>query len=170
MKPFVYIASIAFVFLLLGCGTIKETTITTTEPIKIPAVVIHDTISTYIPYEVFIQNGIDIDSAQRAYFIKNCNGTMEIDKDGLKATISFLSRDNRGKAQTITQLTAEVEKKQQEILQTKKTVSTESTPGDWWIFWASMKFWLSAIFLGILIGIVGTIILRMKTQLLKFIP
>lgn len=166
MKYFMILVTLLFI----GCGTIKETTTTETLAQEIPAVVIHDTTFVAVPYEVQIINGIDIDSAKRDYFVKNCKGTMNIDKDGMKATISFLSKDNKGKAETIVQLTSEIEKKKQEIEGTKKTTETKSTPSDWWIFIASAKFWIPAIFFGLIIGVIGVIVLRMKTTLLKFIP
>lgn len=166
-----HLITLYLTLLFVGCSNIKETTSTTTEPLTLPPVVIHDTVTVAIPYLVEVQNGIDIDSAKRDYFVKNCKGTMEIDKDGLRATISFLSRDNKGKAETITQLTAEVEKKKQELQVKTTTKTTESTPSNLWIFWNSFQYWISTFILGIIVGVVGLYILRLKTQLLnKFIP
>jgi uncharacterized protein YceK len=168
MKIIIFILSVLF---LGGCGTIQQTTTTETEGQILPAVVVYDTVFYPFPYEVLVKDGIDIDSAQRAFFLEHCKGTVEIERDGLKARISFLARDNKEKAETVIQLTSEIEKKEQVIQTIKKITDTKTTPSDWWIFWASLKFWLPFSVLGIFIGAIGMIVLRLKTSLLsKLIP
>ena len=155
-------------FILVGCSAIKETSTTSTEAVTIPAVIIHDTLMVAVPYALEIQNGIDIDSAKRDYFVKNCKGTVNIDQDGLKATISYLSKDNKGKAETITQLGYEIEKKEQEIQATKTVTQTQSTPAMWWIWWHSLLFQGLALILGLVVGSVGLFFLQSSRKI--FLP
>jgi hypothetical protein len=177
MKKLSKIVYTAFVFslLLVGCGTIRETTTTTTEAVKIPPVIIHDTIP--IPIELPITDEVT-DSIGRSYLEKYCKGNVDVDRDGLKLQVSFwvnttkaLKDSLNSQKKTVLQLGYEIEKKEQEIQETKKVVETKKTPGDWWIFFASMKFWIPAIFLGLIIGVIGIILLRLKTTLLsKVLP
>ena len=148
---------------LVGCGTIKQTTTTTTEQQAIPKETVHDTAFVYIPYETLVYQGIDIDSAQRAYFVEHCKGTATINEGNLRATISYLSKDNKDKAEVITSLEYEIEKKEQ-IIQEKKTVTeSKSTPGQLWIFFHSWQFTIPTALLFLVIGI----LLHAKSETIK---
>lgn len=161
--------------ILIGCGTIKETTTTSTEAQTIPAVVIHDTVG--IPVELPLRDS-QIDSIGRWYLKTYCKGTAEIDQDGLKATVTFytktvqIQRDSLNvKSKMIIQLNTDLEKKEQIIQATKTITQTKETPGDWWILWNSAKFWIPSGFIGMILGAIGLFLLRLKTTLLtKFLP
>jgi hypothetical protein len=167
----VKLITVFLALILIGCGTIKETTTTSTDAIKIPATVVHDTVG--IPVELPLRDS-QIDSIGRWYLETYCKGTTEVDQNGLKATVSFytktvqVQRDSlNAKSKMIIQMQTDLEEKEKTIQATKKTTETKETPGDWWIFWASAKFWIPAIFLGMII----LIVLRVSVPIAKkFIP
>ena len=178
MKIFVYMLAIAFVFMLSACGTIKETTTTTTEAKTIQGVVVHDTVTRYIAYNMAGYAWVRIDSIKRSTLEEDCHGEVAIDSAGLKAKFTYswkgavatLQDSIKKQTRVIETLKATVERKPIEIEATKTVKTTESTPGQLWIFWNSKQYWFSTFILGLIIGIVGMIALRMKTNLLKFIP
>ena len=174
MKPNIFLLA----FFLIGCGTIKETTTTTTLPVTIPPVVIHDTVKSYIAWERTGYAFVNLDSLKEWTLINLCKGEKTIDTAGIKETISYsYKRTIRTLADSLKNLTRvvgilkiDLDKKEQIIQGTKTISQKESTPGDWGIFFASIKFWFPALILGIIIGAIGLIILKMKTTLLtKFL-
>ena len=170
--------AIAFVFMLSACGTIKETTTTTTEAVKIPAVIVNHIDTIYITLNKEGYAFVSIDSLKQWTLENLCKGEIIIDTLGLKAKftyswkkiVSSLSDSLNNVIRMNQILKADLEKKQQEIEATKTVKTTESTPGQLWIFWNSKQYWISTFILGLIIGIIGLVLLRMKTTLLKFIP
>jgi hypothetical protein len=147
---------LAIAGLLVGCGTIKETTTTEIAGQTIPAVIIHDTVS--IPVELPLRSEV-IDSIGRWYLENYCKGEVNVDQNGLKASLKFWMSTAKGKDQllnekqkAIIELGYEIEKKEQEIESVKKTTETKSTPGNLWILLNSWIFWIPALILGIIIG------------------
>jgi hypothetical protein len=165
--------------IFLGCGTIKETTTTTTEAIKIPATIVHDTTIRYLTLKKEGYAFVRIDSLKQWTLENLCKGEISIDTAGIKATFSYswkkaaetLSDSLNKQSRVIETLKAEVVNKEREIEATKKTTETKTTPGDWWIFVASAKFWIPFSILSFILGAVVIILLRLKTTLLaKIIP
>jgi hypothetical protein len=153
--------------LLIGCGTIKETTTTETVGQTIPALIIHDTVS--IPVELPITSDM-ADSIGKWYLENFCKGEVNVDKDGLRASIKFWmttakSKDKllNEKENTIMQLGYEIEKKKQEIESIKTTTESKSTPGNLWILFHSWQFTIPAFILGALV----VILIGRKTTLLN---
>lgn len=164
--------SIISIILFIGCGTIKETTTTETLPQTIPAVIVHDTTKVLTTLPI---NSTQADSIGRWYLENYCKGTENIDQNGLKATINFyvktkqiLADSLNRTSQMILTLQSDIKEKEKIIQGTKITTETKTTPGDWWILWASMKFWLPAGILGMIIGAIGFYLLRSKLK--AFLP
>ncbi len=163
MKYLLIIASIIFI----GCGTIKETVTTTTQEQVLPAIVIHDTVSVIVELPLTDEK---TDSIGRAYLEKYCKGEVNVDQNGLKASLKFWMNTAKSKDQllsekqkTIMQLGYEIEKKEQIIQETKTTTETKSTPGNMWILFHSWIFTIPALILGAIIGI----FLRARVGLLQ---
>jgi hypothetical protein len=161
------IAFTALLFLFSACSTIKESTETSTTPVTVPAVAIHDTL--LIPVELPMREET-IDSIGRWYLDNYCKGTVDVDKDGMKATINFWTKTTKRLAdsldtakKTVIQLGYEIQKKEQIIQATKTVTTTESTPGQFWIWTHSFLFQ----FIAFALGVTAVIILQMK---MKFIP
>jgi hypothetical protein len=172
MKSIIFLLVAIF---LIGCGVTKTTT--TTEAIKIPAVVIHKTDTLYLVLKKEGYGFVSIDSLKQWTLENLCHGELIIDTLGLKAKFTYSwkrivssltdSLNNQIRMNQI--LKADLEKKKQEIEATK-TVK-ETTPGDLWIFFHSAKFWIPSFILGIILGIIGFIFLHAKLKVLsKFIP
>ncbi len=152
---------------LVGCGTIKETTTTTTEGQIIPAVIIHDTVT--IPVELPLTDE-KTDSIGRAYLEKYCKGEVNVDQNGLKASLKFWMSTAKNKdrllsekEKSIIQLGYEIEKKEQEIKEKKTITESKSTPGQLWIFFHSWQFTIPT---GILFLVLGFFLGR-KTEIIK---
>jgi hypothetical protein len=171
MKIFSIIAYTALLFLLSACSTIRETVSTTTEPIKIPAVIVNHIDTIYITLNKEGYAFVSIDSLKQWTLENLCKGEIIIDTLGLKAKftyswkkiVSSLSDSLNNVIRMNQILKAELEKKQQEILETKTVKTTESTPGQLWIWTHSFLYQFLAAALAITI----LIILQMK---LKFLP
>lgn len=135
MKPNIFLLA----FFLIGCGTIKETTTTTTLPVTIPPVVIHDTVKSYIAWERTGYAFVNLDSLKEWTLINLCKGEKTIDTAGIKETISYsYKRTIRTLADSLKNLTRvvgilkiDLDKKEQIIQGTKTISQKESTPGDW---------------------------------------
>ena len=152
---------------LVGCGTIKETTTTTTEGQIIPAVIIHDTVT--IPVELPLTDE-KTDSIGRAYLEKYCKGEVNVDQNGLKASLKFWMSTAKNKdrllsekEKSIIQLGYEIEKKEQEIKEKKTITESKSTPGQLWIFFHSWQFTIPTALLFLVIGI----LLHAKSETIK---
>jgi hypothetical protein len=174
-KIFVYMLAIAFVFLLLACGTIKETTTTTTEPIKIPAVVINHTDTLYLVLTKEGYGFVSVDSLKQWTLENLCKGELIIDTLGLKAKftyswkkiVSSLSDSLNDQIRMNQILKADLEKKAQELQGKTTTKTTESTPGQLWIWTHSFLYqFLAAVF-----AITVLIFLQLKMKLVtKYLP
>lgn len=156
--------------IILGCGSSKETTTTTTRFEAVPAVFVIDTQYIVIP-AVFDDS--QADSIGRAYLEKYCKGSAEIDKDGLKATISFyikkasqLQSALSEKHNLVIQLNTELEKKKQEIKSIVTTTEKKTEPSALWVWWASMKYWVSTLLIGILLGFITGWFVRSKFSII----
>ena len=152
---------------LVGCGTIKETTTTTTEGQIIPAVIIHDTVT--IPVELPLTDE-KTDSIGRAYLEKYCKGEVNVDQNGLKASLKFWMSTAKNKdrllsekEKSIIQLGYEIEKKEQEIKEKKTITESKSTPGQLWIFFHSWQFTIPTALIFLVIGI----LLHAKSETIK---
>ena len=175
MKIFVYMLAITFVFLLWGCGTIKETTTTTTEAVKIPAVIVNHIDTIYITLNKEGYAFVSIDSLKQWTLENLCKGEIIIDTLGLKAKftyswkkiVSSLSDSLNNVIRMNQILKADLEKKQQEIEATKTVKTTESTPGQWWIWTHSFLYQFLAAGLAVIV----LIILQLKMKLIsKYLP
>jgi hypothetical protein len=165
MKTVLIILGLAI--LLVGCGTIKETTTTETIGQTIPATIIHDTIS--IPVELPLTDE-KTDSIGRAYLEKYCKGEVNVDQNGLKASLKFWMSTAKSKDQllnekekSIIQLGYEIENKEREIETIKTTTETKSTPGNLWIL---LHCWQFLIPTGIIFFILG-MVFHARTELGK---
>jgi hypothetical protein len=152
---------------LVGCGTIKETTTTTTEGQIIPAVIIHDTVT--IPVELPLTDE-KTDSIGRAYLEKYCKGEVNVDQNGLKASLKFWMSTAKNKdrllsekEKSIIQLGYEIEKKEQEIKEKKTITESKSTPGQLWILFHSWQFTIPTALIFLVIGI----LLHAKSETIK---
>jgi hypothetical protein len=151
----------------VGCGTIKQTTTTTTEQQTIPKEIIHDTLR--IPIELPLTDE-RTDSIGRWYLKNFCKGEMQVDEKGLKASIKFWMSSSvkkdvelAKKEKEAIQLKYEIEKKEQ-IIQEKKTITeSKSTPGQLWIFFHSWQFTIPTALLFLVIGI----LLHAKSETIK---
>jgi hypothetical protein len=145
-------------FILCACGTIKETTTTETMGQVIPAVIIHDTVS--IPIELPLTDE-KTDSIGREYLEKYCKGEVNVDQNGLKASLKFWMSTAKSKDQLLSekqkaviQLGYEIEKKEQEIQTIKTTTETKSTPGNLWIFFHCWQFLIPTAFIFLILGMI----------------
>ena len=160
--------------LLCSCGTIKTTTTTETLPVTLPAVIVNKTDTVYLMITKEGYGFVCIDSLKQWTLENLCHGELIIDTLGLKARftyswkkiVSSLSDSLNNQIRMNQILKATVEKQAQEIEATKKTTSSEITPGDWWIWTHSFLFQAIAAFLAVL----AFELLRIKTTLLKFLP
>jgi hypothetical protein len=156
---------------LMGCGTIDTSTTTTTLPVTIPAVVANKTDTLYLTLTKEGYGFVCIDSLKQWTLENLCKGELIIDTLGLKARftyswkkiVSSLSDSLNNQIRMNQILRATVEKQAQEIQQTKIEKTTESTPGQFWIWTNSFLYQFIAFALGITV----LLLLQMKG---KFIP
>jgi len=170
MRIFVYTFAIAFIFLLLSCGTIKETTTTEIIPVKVPPTIIHDTIPKYIAWQQEGYSFVNLDSLKEWTLINMCKGEETIDTAGIKLSVSYsykhaiktladsLSKLNK----VVSTMKVDLNEKEKIIQGTKITTEKESTPGQLWIWTHSFLYqFLAAVF-----AVIVLIILQMKLKFL----
>jgi len=174
MKNIVLIMIIFMIGLMIaGCGTIKETVTTQTQAQIIPAKIVHDT--TKIPITLPITDAMK-DSIGRWYLENYCKGTATVDQDGLKAKINFYvsqrdalknnlnaaSDSLDAKNDLIVNMQTDLEAKEQTIKALVTTTKTESTPGQLWIIWHSIFYWIGSFIIGAISSIVCLYVFKSK--------
>jgi hypothetical protein len=173
---------ITLVLLFIGCGTIKETSTTITAPVTVPPIIIHDTVYSYLEWKKEGYAFVNLDSVKHWTLENLCKGTVNIDTEGIKIRVSYSWQDvvsnlsdSLDRAQMvindmnrmIEQQKIDLIEKERIIQGTKTVIETKETPGDWWIFFASLKFSIPIFIFGI---ITGLIVLPKIQAIKKFLP
>jgi len=152
MKKLVLVTlGLAVAGLLVGCGTIKETTTTEIADVNVPAEKQSET--KYIPIYIEPSDAF-IDSIKQWTLINLCKGEVKMEKGNLKSDFSFhVKKDSTKKInQLVVEAKSDVESKERNIEGEKITKEKESTPGNLWILFHSWIFTIPALILGIIIG------------------
>lgn len=144
-------------FCVWGCGaSYKSQTEVKEKEHIVPAIQTIDTVLIPVFFDTEDSGPCNPDSIGRAYLEKYCKGTADIDKDGLKAKISFLVREKGTLTATIIQLSADIEAKERKIktLDTTK-IFTGYTKADVSAAKLSGGYWGAGITLLSLAGLIG---------------